>query len=43
MFKIYFPENNAVYEITWENMVQQYGASAFHAGRLKPPTRTQNM
>jgi hypothetical protein len=40
MFNNFFPENRAVYEIKWKNMVQpdrpqmtiQHGARALHAG-----------
>jgi len=31
-FQNFFPQNRAVYEIMCKNVVQQYGASAFHAG-----------
>jgi hypothetical protein len=40
LFSVTFPENRAVYEIMWKNMVQgnrpqmtiEYGACALHAG-----------
>ena len=46
-----FPHDRAVYEITWENMVDidrpqttiEYGACALHAGCLTLQTHTQNM
>jgi hypothetical protein len=45
------PENRAVCEIKWENMVELdspqmavlYGAWAFHAGYLRLQTHPQNM
>ena len=51
MFSNSFCENRAVYETTWENVVQPetppisiyYSACALHAGKLRIQTRTQNM
>jgi len=51
MFNDSFPENRAVYEIMWKNMVQpdrpqmkmQYGTCALHAGYLRLQTHTQNI
>jgi len=47
---IFSPENRAVYEITWKNIVEpdtghrwQYGAYTFRAGYLRLQTHTQNM
>jgi hypothetical protein len=45
------PENRAVYEIMWGDIVQpgrphmttQHGACALQAGNLGPQTHTQNM
>jgi len=47
----FFPENRAVYEIMWKNIVQpgrpqltiQYGACPMHAGYPRLEIRTANM
>ena len=46
-FFFFLPENRAVYEIRWKNIVEpdrprrwQYGACAFHAGSLRLQTHT---
>jgi len=43
----FFPENCAVYEIGWKNIVElgtpQYGACALHAGYQRLQTHAQNM
>jgi hypothetical protein len=47
----FIPENRAIYEILWENMVVSerphitilYGACALHPGQPWPPTHTHNM
>ena len=47
LFSNFFPENRAVREMLWENVVGpdrlQNGACALHAGSIRLQTRTQNM
>jgi hypothetical protein len=47
----FFPENRAIYEIMWKNVVEPdspqitiyYSACAVHVGKLKLQTHAQNM